>query len=269
MADVLMRALTEDQTARVLWVDATEAAAQTAKVHGLTGEAAKLAAELLLSTVLMSAWIKGEERISLQFRGKDPEVSFIGEVDAEGHFRGRFVPEEVKGDGRLNGIMLAIKADNAKEMYRGMTEVDGERIEAALARHLRQSDQVDVMLKLDAREGYARGLLIERIPDPTGDEEELHAQFEALYAPLQGYPGALLADQMSAYILNGRPLLVLERRALTWRCRCSRERVETMLRGLGKAELEDMAEKDNGAEVSCHYCNTAYTFDAAALRALT
>ena len=45
----------------------------------------------------------------------------------------------------IEGMLLAIKANAHKELYRGMTALDGQRIEAALSDHLGQSDQVDVL----------------------------------------------------------------------------------------------------------------------------
>jgi molecular chaperone Hsp33 len=53
-----------------------------------------------------------------------------------------------------------------------------------------------------------------------------------------------------------------------WSCRCSRERVESMLRSLGPAELRAMLEEDAGAEVVCHYCSKKFRFDESALALL-
>jgi molecular chaperone Hsp33 len=41
-------------------------------------------------------------------------------------------------------------------------------------------------------------------------------------------------------------------------CGCSPERFLGALKILGEAELQDMIEKDDGAEATCHFCNEIY-----------
>lgn len=45
---------------------------------------------------------------------------------------------------------------------------------------------------------------------------------------------------------------------LRFHCGCSFERMLTSLKILGQAELEDMMEKDHGAQATCHFCGTVY-----------
>ncbi len=50
-------------------------------------------------------------------------------------------------------------------------------------------------------------------------------------------------------------------RALSARCRCSRERVENVLRSFPAPEIADMAD-DGVVTVTCEFCNDAYRFAA-------
>ena len=43
-------------------------------------------------------------------------------------------------------------------------------------------------------------------------------------------------------------------------CRCSRERVERLLKSFGRDELADMREADGGVTVTCEYCNARFRF---------
>jgi molecular chaperone Hsp33 len=47
-------------------------------------------------------------------------------------------------------------------------------------------------------------------------------------------------------------------------CRCSRERVVSVLRTLKRGELDDLRE-DGAVQVTCEFCSTRYAFDDAAL----
>ena len=41
-------------------------------------------------------------------------------------------------------------------------------------------------------------------------------------------------------------------------CGCSSERMFGALKMLGEEELQDMIEKDDGAEATCHFCGEVY-----------
>jgi molecular chaperone Hsp33 len=46
-----------------------------------------------------------------------------------------------------------------------------------------------------------------------------------------------------------------------FRCRCSRERVENMLRALGRDEVDSIVEEFGQVEVRCEFCSRAYRLD--------
>ena len=53
-----------------------------------------------------------------------------------------------------------------------------------------------------------------------------------------------------------------------FRCRCSRSRVATMLRALGREEVDSVLEEFGQVEVRCEFCSRAYRFDAVDAAAL-
>ena len=55
---------------------------------------------------------------------------------------------------------------------------------------------------------------------------------------------------------------------LRFGCRCSRERVETMLRRFPEHELDDMRDDDGDVVVTCQFCNVDFRFDEAQLARL-
>ena len=61
---------------------------------------------------------------------------------------------------------------------------------------------------------------------------------------------------------------VLETTPVEYRCYCSRERVSRALISLGVDELQKMIDEQGQAQLSCHFCNKAYTFDKAELEQL-
>jgi molecular chaperone Hsp33 len=49
-----------------------------------------------------------------------------------------------------------------------------------------------------------------------------------------------------------------ESQSVSFQCSCSFERVLGALKMLGTAELQDMIEKDEGAEAICQFCGEVY-----------
>ncbi len=54
---------------------------------------------------------------------------------------------------------------------------------------------------------------------------------------------------------------LFESAPVSFRCGCSRERVEAMLRSLGEAEIESILNERGEVEVRCEFCNKAEAFD--------
>lgn len=269
----LHRGFAGGQTVRFLAVEAKKLVAHTAATHGLSPGAARLAGEASVAALLMSAWIKGDERVTLQIQSERPRFAFVGEVDAEGGLRARLTPEHVHAapGAPLQGVLMAVKADARKELYRGMTPLDGETIERALVNHLAQSDQVDIALRIQvvlADDGTVRtagGLLVERLP-----EHNVHAwidseTFQATYGHIREQDIGELHTALAFGQLAGEAVELLENRTLEWRCRCSNDKVRGMLLRLGAAELRSIRDELGQAEVTCHFCNVARVTDRAGL----
>lgn len=273
--DELVRAVAAGDVVRILAVDVTSAAEEARVRHGLGTGAARVGADAVVAAALMSAHIKGDERMTLQLQGSEPRLAVFAEIDAFGAIRARITPADAEPgpDGEVSGVLVAVKADAREEMYRGATEVRGGNLEAALAEHLGASAQIDVVLRIrtafagDGTVTEARGVLVEKLPGHLKDPQEAIRALSVLEV-LKDRTTDEIAEALDAGQLLGEPIDVLERRPLVWRCRCSRSRVEDTLVGLGRAELLEMIEQDGGAEVTCHFCNEAYRFTADELRAL-
>lgn len=267
----LVRALAADGAIRVIAVDVRGIAARMTAAHALTPGGARLAAECLAATALMSAYIKGEERLTLQIQGTRPAMSYMGEIDGFGAIRARLSPSDAAAL-RVDGLMFAIKSDGAREVYRGVTEIRDQTLQDALAGHLGDSTQVDVVLRIDAdwesgRLVLAGGLVVERLPEED-DRASMSAEaFRERYASIAEAPLADLLTELALGSIGGATATMIEDRPLAWRCRCSLAKVEGTLAALGADELAAMI-AEGGASATCHFCNTAWSVPPDRLAAL-
>jgi molecular chaperone Hsp33 len=61
---------------------------------------------------------------------------------------------------------------------------------------------------------------------------------------------------------------VFQPKVVTFRCSCSRERVERALRIAGRTEIESILAECNEVVVTCEFCNHRYAFAEAEARAV-
>jgi molecular chaperone Hsp33 len=257
-------------------VDARGLAEEIRVRHGLEPDAARVAGEAVVAAVILSAYVKGEQRVELQIQGKRPRMAFTADVDAEGGARGRFTPahlRQVRGE-RLDGLMMVTKSDQRAQLYRGVTAFEDKTMEEGLSAHLNGSEQVDVVVRLTCRadeEGsitIAGGVILERLPEdpnhPSMSREAFHERYSSLLE--QHVEEVLTAFAFGSVV--GEQVDLLGATRLFWRCSCCMERIEGVLRGLGAAELRAMLDEDSQAEVICHFCNIPYLVDAQRLSEL-
>lgn len=265
----LHRGFVGGRTARFLGAEVAKLADLARQQHNLEGEAARLCAEAMVATLLMSAWVKGRERVTVQIQASDPRFAFTADADSEAGLRARFTPHRLprrqstrpKG---LSGLLHAIRSDVKKEVYRGITALDGRSLEDALAAHLRDSEQIEGFLRIgveldeDGKVTFAGGLLVERLPEHSELPWLSSADFSSTYSALSEQSASDLLVGLAFGKIADQEIELLESRKAHWRCDCSMERIEAVLLQLGVGELTAMLEEDGQAEVTCHFCNVPY-----------
>jgi molecular chaperone Hsp33 len=253
---------------RVLAVDATAAAEELRTRHGLLGHAAQAGAEGLVAAQLMSAYIKGEERITFQAQVERPRFALAVDVNADGSTRARFTPTSIPRSRPLQGAVMVIKHDAKRELYRGVAPVEDTDFQGALQAYLVHSQQsegvvrIEVTLAPDGSVARAEGLLLEKLPD------QLSEIFEELFADLgeASLEGAI--ERIGEGDLLGFPVRILGRRPLAFACPCSRDRSLGILAGLGSEDLRALLAEQGEAELTCNFCMEVYRFDGDTLRSL-
>lgn len=267
----LVTALACDRRVRVLVAVIDGPAREMCRRHELEGVPAVLASEALVAATLLSSQLKGEEQLSFNVHGERPPFQFVADVRdgiavrARLDATGELPPGE---DLRFDGLMAMHKFLGEKELYKGMAEVQDGTVVEGLQGFLDRSIQVDGIVRLRAALGedgevvVASGMIVERLPDMDADEftslveQPLRDDFETV---------------MTVFAfgqLAGSPVEVLDSQKVTFSCHCSAERVHSMLRALGRDELETVLAEQGQAEITCHFCNEHYVVGEDGLREL-
>ena len=140
-----------------------------------------------------------------------------------------------------------------------MGQLEGEHLATAFEGYFQQSEQLPTRLLLAADDKSAAGLMLQKLPGDTGDDDgwtRAKALFDTLSpAELLDWPTDTLLHRL---FHEDRPEL-MARRGLQFACSCSRERVEAMLQTLGEEEARS-AVADNHVEIRCEFCGQGYRF---------
>lgn len=263
----MLVALARNAGIRLLSVSLPGPANELADRHSLGPAARKRAAEGLVATALLSAHIKGEERLTFDLQITTPPCAAVFELNGDGSLRGRFRPTDLPDVPELVGLLSVSKSLGRTELYRGVAEVRRESVEGALQRYLDESQQSDSRVRLAALLGedgeveYADGLLMERMPHFPTEE------FRALVDTVLADPRRLF-DELALGLFAGESVELVGDAQLRFSCGCSREKVVTMIRSLGAAEVAGILADLGSAEVTCHFCNEVYRVEGPELSAI-
>ncbi len=272
--DTLHRFLLEHTHVRGEWVhlDATwrallERADYPVGVRDLLGEA-------LTAVSLLSATIKFEGSMILQVSGDGPVSLLVMQADGRralrglAHWQGEVPEEGLAGRFGRGRMVITIDPGEGLERYQGVVALEGNTLEEALDAYFERSEQLPTRLWLAVSEEAVAGLLLQRLP---GEDEDADAWDRALALADTVTDQELLTlpvEQLLHRLFHEEEVRLFEREPLCFRCSCSSERVEEMIRRLGRDEAESIVRDEGSIEVTCEFCNQTYSFDAVDVDAL-
>lgn len=273
MKDILTKGTAEG--VRIYALCTTNLVQEAATRHHTSHLASAALGRAMNGALLLAATMKDNERITLRLKGDGP----IGEVvaDAEGtHVRGYVGDPDVflpLKNGKLDvggaigaGNIIVTRYLQNSEPFTGYAElIDGE-IASDLTNYLYTSEQTPSSVALGVlvnKEGQviaAGGYFIQAMP---GCAEETLAQLEENIS-LTPYVTQLLElgytpEKMIETIARGLDLTIQESIELSYKCRCSREKILGALATLGQEDISAMSQ-DEETEVHCQFCNETYKF---------
>jgi molecular chaperone Hsp33 len=274
---MMYRMLGEEGAVRILVVDVTAIADETCRRHEVPQDLRHIVAESTVVHALLGLYMKGEEELTLNVRLDRPEVDYLGQMQGSGNYRARVnLPDAdvaASDQGALVGGMMVMKSLAARVLHQGVSLVHHRSLEDAFRAHLVESLQVDVVLRVGvdlSADGVAHacGVLIERLPAVEGSASLDTASFHERFDVVATRPERETSEELLAGSLFGRPVESLETRALTWRCQCSEERTEAVLSLLGHQDLLALADEQEEAQITCHFCCTTWSVASARIREL-
>jgi len=277
MADYAIRAISKDGTVRGFAAITTDLVQELQSRHQtLPVVSAALGRTATMGAMMGLTLKEANHKVTIQVHGDGPIGKIMVDADGMGHVRGSVDNPAVEGfrGPKLNvggavgrGTIYVIKDLGLKEPYRGASPIISGELGDDFTYYFTASEQIPSSVGLGVLvKGeeilVAGGYMIQVMPGATDETitrlEEKIGQIASITERLhQGEtPESLLK------FLMGEDLEILHRQPIQFQCGCSRERCRSMLRSLDVEELKSILKEQGKAEVTCHFCNERYLFEA-------
>jgi len=275
--DYMIRATAMDGRVRAFAARTTELVETLRARHGASPTATAALGRTATVAAMMGAMLKDEQKLTVQVQGNGPLGQIVVDANASGEVRGYVdnagVDLPLNAQGKLDvagavgteGTLYVMKDLGLKEPYRGSVPIVSGELGEDFTHYFATSEQtpsavaVGVLVDADGSVKAAGGFIIQLLPGVAEDEID---KIEHALGRLNSVTRLIDQGKSMETILEDvlGSVKILDRMDVRFRCKCSRERVENMLRGLDESELRSMLEEQGKAEVVCHFCNEAYLF---------
>nr|WP_275690445.1 Hsp33 family molecular chaperone HslO [Luteibacter yeojuensis] len=231
--------------------------------------------QAVAASALLTGNIKFEGALSLEFKSQGALRLLFTECTDKGRLRGlarydaQALPPRVEL-ASLPDAMLAITIGHAERgRYQGVVQLDDTAsIGQALENYFERSEQLPARILLAADGEHAVGLMLQPVPGEGGhsaaeDDDDAWTRVGHLTATLSASEMLSTRPEELLYRLyHEETVRLYEPKPLAFGCTCSQERVEGMLRALGRKEVEaTLNDREGEIEVICEFCAMRYTFD--------
>lgn len=281
MNDSIVNASAPDAGFSIVAGISTQLVRETQSRHSLSPTATAAVGRLVTGAALLGTSLKQSERISLQISGEGPlrsavaDAWLVGEdtVGARGYAkvphaelplneRGKFDVAGAVGKGSLQ----VTKSYEIGQPYVGIVPLYSGEIAEDLASYLVDSEQIPSVVALGVLANpqgvVAAGGIIAQVLAGANEKaiEELERRANAM-PPVttmiaEGADALALVRALSGDA-NLRSMRTMD---LEFACRCTRDKVEIALLGLGSDELQKMGNERPQTDATCEFCKKNYIF---------
>lgn len=288
MNDYLVRGMSMDGFVKVVAIRSTELVRRGAEIQGTTPNATAAFGRALTAASMMGNMQKVDNgSMTLQIKGGGPIGTITCVSDATGNVRG-FVTEPhlplvEKHPGKLDvgasvgtdGTLTVIRDLQMKEPYIGSVRLVSGEIADDVTAYFAQSEQtptacaLGVLVDTDSSVRCAGGYLVQLLPGAPDDViDRLEAGVKRAGAVTPMLEQGMTPEDILGQVCGELGVVFMETTEVSYKCYCSRDRVEAALISLGKKELAEIADEGKDFPVECQFCDTVYRFTPDDIREL-
>ena len=237
--------------------------------HDYADPVAEVLGHSAAATALIAQSLKFDGTITFQINSEGPLAMLVMQSTDYLDLRGMASADDVEGGTAfadlVTGARCAVTVDSGamERPYQGVVEISSESLAASLENYFAQSIQVPSHVQLAQDSSRCGGILLQQMPDESPTLEDDWRRLGFLAKTLRAED---LADGASYELLHKLfaedDVRAFKPREARFRCRCTQQKVEEVLRLLGEEETRSACEEQGKVEVTCEYCGRLRTFDA-------
>ena len=288
MKDQLLKALVLDNKVRLYIARTTDIVQEARNRFDLHSCATAALGRTLSVGSLMGSMLKSEqEMLSITINGHGPIGTIMVDAYHDGHVRGfcsnPHVEDVYHENGKLNvgavvgtdGTLTVTKDLHMQDNFVGTVQLQSGEIGEDFAYYFTLSEQtptavsVGVLVTPEGHVVSAGAMIIQMLPDATETEiaycEHILSGLKPMSTLIYEYEDASL-EQLAKDLFEDPNILMIQ--DICFSCPCSKQRMESALSTLKTEDLEDLAKKDEGCEITCNFCNERYHFSKEELESI-
>ncbi|HRY12237.1 MAG TPA: Hsp33 family molecular chaperone HslO [Syntrophomonadaceae bacterium] len=277
--DRQIKVIDQDKNIRLFLARTTNLVEEARQRHNTSATAAAALGRVMTAAVMMASDLKGlEDSLTIRVKGNGPAGTIIATADTCGGVRGFItnptadLPETAFGKlavGELvgtQGFLEVVKDLGLKQPFSGHIELVSGEIAEDLAHYFLVSEQVPALVSLgvlvapNLNVQAAGGLIVQAMP---GARDEILKIIEdnilrsgTISSLMDSYDSL---EEIVPMIMEGVDYEIIENNYLQFQCKCNRDKLLGVLRGLSSEERRDM-QQDEEIEVVCNFCQQRYHY---------
>ena len=283
----IVRCITVDGSVACMATNSTDIVSEMERIHKTSAVNTAALGRLLTGASLMGDMLKNkDDSLTLRINGSGPTGQLVAVSDSSGNVRGYIenpvVELPLNSRGKLDvagavgrdGYLTVIKDMGMKEPYVGQVPIVSGEIAEDITSYYAVSEQIPtvcalgVLVNPDLTVKAAGGFLINVLPFAEDSVlDKLEKAIEGLEPVTQMLTNGLTPEEICRHVMKGFELDILDESYASYKCTCSRERMERALISLGKKELNELSE-DPETEISCDFCKNSYKFTSSQIKDL-
>lgn len=281
----ILRGTSKNHGIRIFAADTTSMVEEARRLHNTSPVASAALGRALTASSIMGIMMKGDnDKLTLSINGKGPLGTIVCVADSKGTVKGYvsnpLVDIPTRADGKLdvgsavgiNGLVTIIKDMGMKEPYTGQYPLVNGEIAEDLTAYYAYSEQqpsaiaLGVLVDVDYSIKAAGGFIVQLMPEAEEkDIDILEKNLSQITSVSHLIDDGKTPEDLINLVLKDLEPMIYEKIPVSYKCDCSRERIEKALISIGKKDLDEIIKEDKLAEISCHFCNTVYHFNEAEL----
>ena len=277
--DYLIKILDQGNNIRLYLARTTSLAEEAHQRHGTSATASAALGRVMTAAVMMASGLKGEEDIlTLRISGDGPVGIVLATADSQGGVRGLVsnpwadLPSSSPGKlavgdlvGR-DGYLEVIKDMGLKQPFTGRVPLISGEIAEDVAHYFLVSEQIPSLISLgvlvspDLSIQAAGGIFVQALPEANDKSLEMIEKnilaLGSISSLIDKYDNL---EDIAQLIMQGLEYKIVDEQKLSFRCKCSRERLLGVLSGLPMEEMKDNQGSED-IEVECNFCRENYRY---------